>query len=64
MGGKRTYISTAITFALGGLHALGIITQEQLVTLTVMIGSLGVAFLRSAVNTSQQEVKLMITKKK
>ncbi|MCE5277213.1 MAG: hypothetical protein ABFD92_16920 [Planctomycetaceae bacterium] len=44
--GKKTYITAAVTFVLGGLQALGV---EVPAWLYAVLASLGITFLRSGV---------------
>ena len=51
--GKKSYISAVALFIIGGLFFVGVLTQEQANALALMVGGVGVASLRSALNKPQ-----------
>ena len=45
--GKRTYIVATLAFVMAGLHAIGVIDQGLLVKIDLILGPLGLGFLRA-----------------
>ena len=46
--GYKTYLCSAVIFVVGGLLALGVISQETATVLTTLFGGAGLAALRAA----------------
>lgn len=51
--GYRSYLISAAIFVVGGLFALGKISQADLLTLLAMLNGAGVAALRSGIDNSK-----------
>jgi hypothetical protein len=47
--GKKTYIVAVIAFVMAGLHAIGVVDQALLTKIDLMLGPLGLAFLRAGI---------------
>lgn len=47
--GYKTYAVVIVGFVVGGLSAVGVITQEQALQINLLLAPLGLGFLRAAV---------------
>ena len=51
--GKKTYVTIAVAFIVGGLNAAGIIDSSTTEKVWGILGFLGLGFLRAGVNSSK-----------
>lgn len=51
--GYKTYLTVAIAFVIGGLNAVGVIDAAMTERILVILGFLGLGFVRAGINNSK-----------